>query len=89
MKPFRGIGIIAVATLIGCSSGPQSQLAPWPPLQYAGEGSSLGQLSHSLANAYVSGAARPSVPAAHPGRHSSWIDPDAAAKDLLYVSNYN
>jgi hypothetical protein len=75
MKIFCAIGVAAVAVmLVGCGGGPQLQLAP-APLQRSAALSRLGQLPEGLM-------------ALHPDHDPSWMAPEAATQDLLYISNY-
>jgi hypothetical protein len=67
----------AIALLAGCGGS-----------QQAGSPSPLGQLRKGLVDARLSDAAQTSMVAALPDRGPSWMSPDAASKDLLYVSNF-
>jgi len=78
----------AFAILAGCGNAAQSQLAPSGPVQINAQ-SRLGQLPEGLVNTAMSGAARGGLVAMHPDRGRSWMTPGAAAKDLLYISNYD
>jgi hypothetical protein len=69
----RAFGVCAaVALLAGCR----------------GSESPLGGRSAETAIAETSGAARGGSVKMYPNRGRSWMSPDAATKDLLYISNY-
>lgn len=67
----------AMALLAGCGGSQQS-----------GAQSPLGQLPEGLVDTRTSDAAQTGFLAVRPDRGPSWMSPDAASKDLLYVSNY-
>jgi hypothetical protein len=88
MKLSCVIGIAAAAAMLSGCGGTQSQLAPSGPFQQTSAQSRLGQLPEGLVNTAMSGAARGGLVALHPDHGRSWMTPGAAAKDLLYISNY-
>jgi hypothetical protein len=89
MGLFRLIGIAAAAVMLNaCGGASQSQLAPSGLFQQGGAQSRLGQLPEGLVNTAMSGAARGTLVVLHPDHGRSWMAPGAAAKDLLYISNY-
>jgi hypothetical protein len=67
----------AIALLAGC--GGSQRNSPQP---------ALGQIPEGLVDTRMSDAALTGVVASRPDRGPSWMSPDVASKDLLYVSNY-
>jgi hypothetical protein len=89
VKLFRIISIAVATTMLSGCGGAQSQLAPSAPFQQGSAQARLGQLGGGPANTYINGAAQAGIVALHPDRGPSWMDPSAATKNLLYVSNFN